>query len=299
MFRQLRSVVNEFGPDRVVIGETYPPKIGDLVAYYGAKNDEFNMPFNFFLLRQPKLDAAAFRATVAELEAAVGGRPTNFVLSNHDNVRAFDKFGDGAHNDEIAKLLALMLLTLRGAPVFYYGEEIGMKTTPPERIEDVRDPIGKVFWPTDKGRDGERTPMQWTSGPNAGFSTAAKTWLPVPPTAATRNVATMSSDPNSILSFFKQATRLRRSSPALLGGTYKAIGNDPNVFAYRREGGGQVMIVALNMSGETRTFDLGREAPGGLEVVLSNLVSHGSNVAGSRVQLQPFEAVVLEASHRR
>jgi len=97
------------------------------------------------------LDAAAFRRTVGETENVLQGRPTNYVLSNHDNPRAFDKFGDGKHNDEIAKLLALMLLTLHDAPVFYYGEEIGMKTTPPERLEDVRDPVGKVYWPRTKG----------------------------------------------------------------------------------------------------------------------------------------------------
>jgi alpha-glucosidase len=295
VFRQLRALVDEF-PGRMIVGETYPPKVDDLVAYYGRPDDEFHMPFNFFLLSQPKLDAAAFRAAVGDVERALAGRPINYVLSNHDRVRAFDKFGDGRHNDEIAKLLVLMLLTLRGAPFFYYGEEIGMKTTPPERIEDVRDPIGRVFWPKDKGRDGERTPMQWTAGRNAGFSTAAKTWLPVPPTAATRNVATETADRSSILNFFRRAARMRRGSPALLEGTYEAVGADPDVFVYRRAAGAQTVVVALNMSGAAKTVDL--RGPGGLKALLSNIASGGPKVRGMRVELRPFEAVALETQAR-
>lgn len=208
-----------------MIGETYPPNVGDLRAYYGKRDDAFQLPFNFFLMRAEKLDAATFRRLVGETEKVLRGRPTTYVLSNHDSPRAFDKFGDGRHDDDIAKLLDLMLLTLRGTPFFYYGEEIGMKTTEPTRLEDVRDPVGKVYWPKNKGRDGERTPMQWTSGRNAGFSSAQTTWLPVPPSAATRNVETMSTDSNSVLSFFRRASHLRHSSPALLDGTDSAIGS--------------------------------------------------------------------------
>jgi alpha-glucosidase len=296
VFKQLRSVVDEFGPGRVLVGETYPPKIEDLLAYYGKVNDEFHMPFNFFLLTQSKLDANAFRVTVSELEKTLQNRPINYVLSNHDNVRAFDKFGDGRHNDEIAKLLMLMLLTLRGSPFFYYGEEIGMKTTPPERIEDVQDPIGKVFWPNNKGRDGERTPMQWTSERNAGFSTAKKSWLPVPPNAATRNVATMEADRNSILNFFRNAVRLRRDSPAILFGDYKAIGQDPNVFAYRRTGGGQEIIVALNMSDKAQTLELDIKTP--LKVLLSSIPFQKPMLGVTSIQLAPFAAVMIETSKR-
>ena len=302
VFRRLRAVAAEFGPGRVLIGETYPPKVEDLLSYYGSRNDEFHMPFNFFLLKQSKLDAAAFRSAVNSVEGALRGRPTNYVLSNHDNPRAFDKFGDGRHNDEIAKLLALMLLSLRGAPFFYYGEEIGMKTTPPERLEDVRDPVGKVYWPAEKGRDGERTPMQWTGGRNAGFSTAAKTWLPVPPAAATRNVAAMAADPDSVLSFYKKAIGLRRRSPALLEGDYAAVGEDPNVFAYRRRTPRQTLVVALNMSGERQTLRLdegaGGAPAGGYRVVLSSLGARGQSPGGGPLDLAPYEGVVLEVSER-
>jgi alpha-glucosidase len=300
-FRRLRSVAAEFGPDRVLIGETYPPKVDDLLAYYGKQNDAFQLPFNFFLLKADKLDATAFRNLVAETERVLQGRPTTYVLSNHDNPRAFDEFGDGQHNDEIAKMLALMLLTLRGAPFFYYGEEIGMKTTEPERLEDVRDPVGKTYWPKYKGRDGERTPMQWTSGRNAGFSTAETTWLPVPATAKTRNVETMSKDPNSVLNFYKQAIRLRRASPALLDGDYAAIGDDSNVFAYRRKVPDQTVVVALNMSAEPRTLKLNAGDLGGegktLRVAISNLMRGEREIVNmGQLTLGPYEAVALEVT---
>ncbi|MFL5607311.1 MAG: alpha-amylase family glycosyl hydrolase, partial [Gemmatimonadaceae bacterium] len=274
MFRRLRGVAEEFGPDRVLIGETYPPKVDDLRAYYGRNDDAFQLPFNFFILKADKLDASTFRQIVGETERVVRGRPTTYVLSNHDNVRAFDKFGDGRHNDEIAKQLALMLLTLRGAPFIYYGEEIGMKTTVPARLQDVRDPVGKVYWPKNKGRDGERTPMQWTGGRNAGFSSAARPWLPIPPTASTRNVEMESRDPRSVLSFYRRAIALRRASPALRDGSYTAIGNDPNVFAYRRRVAGQTMIVALNMSNAPRALDLDASDVGGQDVVLREAISN-------------------------
>lgn len=102
-----------------------------------------------------------------------------YVISNHDIVRSYSRYGDGQHNDQIAKLLAAMYLTLRGTPILYYGKEIGMENNNPRRKEDVQDPIGKIGWPKEIGRDGERAPMQWTNGKNAGFS-EAKPWLPVP-----------------------------------------------------------------------------------------------------------------------
>ena len=94
-----------------------------------------------------------------------------WVMSNHDRMRAYSRFADGKHDDDIAKVMAAMYLLLRGTPIMYYGEEIGMKNNEPTRKEDVKDPIGQLGWPTEKGRDGERTPMQWNDTPNAGFTT--------------------------------------------------------------------------------------------------------------------------------
>jgi alpha-glucosidase len=272
-----------------------------LAAYYGRQGAEFHLPLNFALMDQPKLDAAAFRAVVGKLEQDLGPRPITYVLSSHDVPRAVDTFGDGVHDDQIAKLLSLLLLTLRGVPILYYGEELGMQTTPPEHIEDVQDPVGKVFWPQHKGRDGERTPMQWTSGRNAGFSSAEKPWLPVPPTAQTRNVEVMADDPDSILTFYKRAIRLRRASPALLEGEYAAMGDDSHVFAYRRRAPTQTIIVALNMSDAPRTVKLSAGELGGkgkgLRLALSNL-RHGVRqpIDAGHLTLAPYEAAAFEVT---
>jgi len=155
-------------------------------------------------------------------------------------------------------MMAGLYLTLRGTPIMYYGEEIGMKTTQPTRKEDVKDPIGVTGWPKEKGRDGERTPMQWSNAPNAGFSTGTP-WLPVPPTYVTHNVQTEAADPNSIFTFYKKLLALRHYSRPLLDGQYIALNDsDPNVLSYLRSYKGEAVLVAINMSGSEQrvSFDL-------------------------------------------
>ena len=130
----------------------------------------------------------------------------------------------------------------------YYGEEIGMKNNDPTRKEDVKDPIGKLGWPEQKGRDGERTPMQWNGSPNAGFTTGIP-WLPVPMTYQTHNVEAEKKDPNSILNFYKNLLALRHTNAALLDGDYVAVNqSDSNVYSYLRRYKGQAVLVVLNLS---------------------------------------------------
>ncbi len=140
--------------------------------------NELQMPMDFMFTTVNKLSPSEFRSQIAAVESAHGW-PV-FVISNHDIVRSYNRYGDGKHNDAIAKLMGAFYLTLRGTPIMYYGEEIGMENNDPTRREDVKDPIGRTGWPQEKGRDGERTPMQWNAKPNAGFSKKAP-WLPVPP----------------------------------------------------------------------------------------------------------------------
>src|SRR5260370_31453642 len=163
--------------------------------------------------------------------------------------------------------MAALLLTPRATPLMYYGEEIGMRTTTPARKEDVQDPIGKLGWPEEKGRDGERTPMQWDKTKNSGFSSAEHTWLPVPPSAAEYDVESESRDPNSILSFYKKLLALRRTEPALKQGSYVAVDRDnPFVLSFLRKNRtkGHSILVVLNMSAAPQTikFDL---APNGIK----------------------------------
>src|ERR1700739_4850409 len=134
------------------------------------------MDFLFTMIN--KLSPAEFRKQIAAVNGS-SAWPT-YVISNHDIARSYDRYGDGQHNDQIAKLMASLYLTLRGTPIMYYGEELGMEKKDPKRIEDAQDPIGKRGWPEEKGRDGERTPMQWNTSANAVFS-SKRPWNPVDP----------------------------------------------------------------------------------------------------------------------
>ncbi|HEX8634221.1 MAG TPA: alpha-glucosidase [Pyrinomonadaceae bacterium] len=302
---RLRAFNDGVNPESVLIGEAYVPKWEELMRYYGPSNNGVHLPFNFFLVMEPartQLKATVFRDVIAASERALAGRWTTYVLSNHDIPRAYDRLGDGRHNDQIAKLLATMLLTLRGSPFIYYGEEIGMVTTEPKTVEEVRDPVGRRYWPLRKGRDGERTPMQWDAGRHAGFTTSAP-WLPVPPSARTNHVVAQTADDSSLLNFYKKMIRLRRHSPALLDGDYQSVGNDPHVYAYLRRAAGQTMLVALNMSAEARTLPLDDAALGRSStprVRLSNQprTAAAATINGRTLSLAPFESVVLEFAAR-
>jgi len=296
---RLRAFNDSINPESVLVGEAYVPKWEELMRYYGPSDNGVHLPFNFFLVMEParsKLDAKIFRDVIGQSERALAGRWTTYVLSNHDIPRHYDRLGDGKNNDLIARLTATMLLTLRGTPFLYYGEEIGMVTTEPKTVEEVRDPVGKRYWPLRKGRDGERTPMQWDATPHAGFTTGAP-WLPVPPSYKQRNVDAQEDDPDSLLNFYRRLIALRRRSPALLDGSYASVGEDPHVYAYKRTTRGHHVIVALNMSAERRTFKLPppmRTGPFSYNVALSSLPRAEGKVSGE-MSLAPFEAVILES----
>ena len=283
VLRGLRKVADE--NNAVLIGETWTADIAELNRYYGQGNNELQLPMDFLFTTVNKLSPAEFRKQIAAVDSATGW-PT-FVISNHDIVRSYDRYGDGKHNDQIAKLMAGLYLTLRGTPIMYYGEEIGMKTTPPTRKEDVKDPIGRTGWPEEKGRDGERTPMQWDESANAGFSIATP-WLPVPPTYKTHNVADESKDPNSVLEFYKSVLKLRHTSKALLDGSYAALNeSDQDVLSYLRAYKDDVVLVALNMSGSPKkvNFELKHN---GFSSAKTLVATGKSSAKGDEVSLEPY-----------
>jgi len=290
VLKRLRKVADE--NNAVLIGETWTNDIAELRQYYGEHGDELQMPMDFLFAEVNKLSAPEFRKQIAGVDSA-GGWPV-FVFSNHDIVRHYVRYGDGVHNDQIAKLMASLYLTLRGTPIMYYGEEIGMENNDPKRKEEVKDPIGKLGWPKAKGRDGERTPMQWNSTKNAGFS-SADPWLPVPPTYTTHNVAVEEKDSNSILSWYKRLLKLRHTEPALLEGKWIPLNeNDTHVLAYLRQYKDQAILVALNMSGQAQKtrFDLGPYGLGGTGLnVLMSTAPATSQVAGE-LTLEPFGVYV-------
>ncbi len=266
VIRRMRAMVAKYPGDRVLIGETYLPNTVELDKWYGgAAQNELQLPMDMLVgfgshsADGKALDAAYFRRYITEVETQVHGSQPLLVFDNHDNTRSIDRFGDGQHNMEIAKLIATMLLTTRATALTYYGAEIGMPTTVPTRKEDVKDPIGITGWPKEKGRDGERTPMQWTPGPQAGFSTNPNTWLPIPLDYKTINVQTESGEPNSLLNWHKSLIALRRDNPALHnGGIVMLNRDDKDVLAYVRTApsGAQPVVVAMNMGDTPKTISL-------------------------------------------
>jgi alpha-glucosidase len=269
--QRLRKVADEYRA--VLIGETWTENVEQLKQYYGAHDDELQLPMDL-QLTQLALSAPVMRQHVGSVDAA-GGVPT-YVITNHDIVRSYTRYGDGKHDDDIAKLWAAFYLTLRGTAVMYYGEELGMQNYGPLKKEDVKDPIGVLGWPNEKGRDGERTPMQWTGGANGGFTTG-KPWLPVAPSAATRNADAESKDAKSMLSFYRRLLALRKTEPGLRDGRYVALaGADPNVLAYLRQSKDSAVIVVLNVSAtkQTPTFELAAQGLAGARA--TTLLSNGA-----------------------
>jgi alpha-glucosidase len=238
---ELRRVVDEFD-DRVLIGEIYLP-IERLVTYYGTELRGAPLPFNFTLLHA-SWNARAIESLIAEYDAALpaGGWP-NWVLGNHDRKRLASRVGR-----EQTRVAAMLLLTLRGTPTIYYGEEIGMTevAVPPERVQD---PFEKNVPGIGVGRDGCRTPMQWSPARNAGFSTA-EPWLPVAADFRSRNVENQRADPTSVLNLYRGLLTLRRRRPALVAGTYQPVAAQGDLLLYRREHAGDRILVALNMGGD-------------------------------------------------
>jgi alpha-glucosidase len=293
VLKEVRRVIDKYPGDPVLITEADEPNVTALTRMYG-NGDEVQLPMDFQIADVNELSATKFRKLFNDIENNTAHGQPEYFFSNHDQPRQWDRYGDGRHNDQIAKLMAVLELATRGTPQMYYGEELGMRTTDPARIEDVHDPIGKLGWPKEKGRDGERTPMQWNTSTDAGFSTAAKTWLPVPPSAAEYNVETERKDPNSIFNAYKTLLSLRRQDAALRDGSYEAVNvTDPDVFAFIRRSGNETVLVALNMSAtqHVASYRLGGAGASTLDPIYSSTKTAAS-VPLDHVVLPPFAALV-------
>ncbi|MGC9293333.1 MAG: glycoside hydrolase family 13 protein [Acidobacteriaceae bacterium] len=300
VLRALRKVTDSYPGQRVLIGETYMPNIHELAKMYGRNNDELQLPMDMQVGFIDKLDAAEFRRRINEAETGLHGDQPLFVFDNHDNPRSWDRYGDGVHNAAIARILAAILFTTRSTAMMYYGQEIGMVTTPPKTRAEVQDPIGKIGWPKEKGRDGERTPMQWTPGKDAGFSTAAKTWLPVAPNYKTVDVQVESAQKDSLYRWYKTLIAMRRSNPALRDGANIMLNTaDPNVLSYLRKGPGTgpSVLVAMNFTAQPHTVSFDLKAQGIHGTQAKTLLQNGgvaSSVSLDHVELPPFAVFIGE-----
>lgn len=249
VLKGLRTVTDTFPGDRVLIGETYMPNVGELAKMYGPKNDELQLPMDTQIGFINKMDVVSFRRKLLESQTGLNGNLPLIVFDNHDNPRMESRYGDGAHNEDIQRVLSTILFLTRGVPLMYYGDEIGMKTSTPARKEDVKDPIGVSGWPKEKGRDGERTPMQWDDSLNAGFTTGTP-WLPIPDSYKTVNVKAAVANYDSLLNWYKQLIALRRSQPSASDGNYVLLNaTDNNVLSWLRQAQGQpAVVVACNFT---------------------------------------------------
>ncbi|MBB5502757.1 alpha-amylase family glycosyl hydrolase [Paraburkholderia sp. MM5384-R2] len=240
--RSMRATLDEYG-ERVLIGEIYLT-VPRLVKYYGVNGEGVHMPFNFQLLNA-RWDAQNIARMIRDYDIALPeyGWP-NWVLGNHDNPRVASRVGAAQ-----ARVAAVLLLTLRGTPTLYYGDEIGM---PDGYIasDEIQDPAELRQPGICQGRDPERTPMQWDGSlPNAGF-TDGKPWLPI---ATATSVREQDGDTSSMLSLYRRLLSLRRSNAALVQGTIENVAADGDVLTYERRYGNQRLFIALNMGVEDAT----------------------------------------------
>jgi alpha-glucosidase len=282
--RRMRAVLDEYG-DRVLIGEIYLP-VPRLVAYYGDNGDACHMPYNFQLVMM-RWDARKIAAAIDAYEAQLpeGGWP-NWVLGNHDRPRIVAKAGR-----EQAGVAAMLLLTLRGTPTMYYGDELGMDNVPVP-AEMVQDPQEKNVPGLRAGRDPERTPMQWDPSPGAGFTTGTP-WLPFSSDLARVNVATESEDERSILGLYHRLIALRQSEPALMVGSYLSVPAEGDIIAYLREHGSKRFLVVLNLGDGAVPFDLPTGAHLGRIAICTDVAREGIDVLEA-LEVRGNEGVLIE-----
>ena len=300
VMRRMRAMIDSYPGDRVLIGETYLPNVEELDKWYGgAKHNELQLPMDIPLGFEPKLDANTFRRNLEEAETRINGNQPLFVFDNHDNPRTATRYGDGVHNQAIDKMLATILFTTRSTVLMYYGDEIEMPTTEPTSKDQVKDPIGITGWPKEKGRDGERTPMQWNSSASAGFSSNPHTWLPVATDYKTVNVEKELKNPDSMLNWYKKLIALRRSNPAIHAGTMAMLDSgNPQVLSWSRtSAGAKVVIVACNFAGDPQVVSL-RSSVGGSHKTAIVLTASGGkqkkSVDLNAISLPPYGSIVAE-----
>ena len=281
VIRRWRRQADAYDEPRLLIGET-PVPLEALVPYYGNGHDELGLAFNFDFIGAP-LDARAMRAIVEQIEAVLprGAWPA-WTGSNHDMFRFPTRWaGDDPRK---VRLALLMLLCLRGTPVLYQGDEIGMANVP-VAAEDLRDPLGVRFHPYYDGRDACRTPMQWSDSSGGGFTDADQPWLPLGDVSAA-NVAEQRENPDSVLALCRDVIAYRRRHPEFVAAEYASLPAPERVWAFGR---GASHVVVLNMSSGPVALD-------GLAgtVRLCTDRARDLELAGSPLRMAAYEGLILE-----
>ena len=302
VMQEMRAAIDKYSTPafpgtRVLIGETYLPNIQELTKQYGTPDKpEFQLPMDLQVGFINKLDVAALRAKLNDVETQIGDNTPLLVFDNHDNFRIDARYGDGVHDIDIQRVLSTVLFLSRGASLFYYGDEIGMKTTTPTRKEDVKDPIGITGWPKEKRRDGERTPMQWDVRPNAGF-TRGTPWLPVPAGADKANVEVEKSNPNSLFAWYQRLIRLKKTNPSMVEGENVMLDTtNTKVLSWLRQApGAPAVVVSVNFTAEPQKVSLSVPTSSGTVKTLLKTPGAPNPTSLSQIELGPFGVYVGEA----
>jgi len=282
----MRGVLDQYD-DRMLVGEIYLP-VERLMAYYGASGRGAHLPFNFQLIRLA-WNAKEIAEAVERYEALLPSYAwPNWVLGNHDKPRIATRAGASQ-----ARVAAMLLLTLRGTPTMYYGDEIGMHDVP-IAPDQVQDPFEKNVPGLGLGRDPVRTPMQWSSGQWAEFSTV-RPWLPVADDYRNANVELERTDASSLLSLYRRLIELRRAESALSVGDYAALPAGDDLVAYMRKSGRRRLLIVLNFGARPRKFDL-NELEAQAVLLLSTHLDREQEKLGDELPLRPDEGVIVELS---
>lgn len=282
LLREIRVILDKY-KETYAVGETFLADPQQTASYIGK--ELLHAAFNFSFANNRWHPRRFLESSLQWYQALSEDAWPNNFLGNHDMVRVASRYCFG-EEDQRGKVAAAMLLTLKGTPFIYYGDEIGNRDIPIRKRSDVRDPIGKQTWPLYKGRDGCRAPMQWNSGINAGFS-QADPWLPVHKNYPLRNVEQQLSDPNSLLNFVKKLISIRREEPALQRGDFLPLVDEPRfVLAFQRQLDQDKVIVILNFSSRKLDFDL----PEGEWASLMD-----DETASGSIPLNPYQVLLFKA----
>lgn len=307
LMRELRALVDSY-PERVLIGET------DDLAFYGNGADELHLNFNFPLMRTAQLSPAWIRQNQRQRLGAMpaGAWPCN-TLGNHDSPRVYNRFGDGRHNAQLARLNVALMLTLWGTPFLYNGEEIGMTDGVLTDVAQFRDPLSlrayrlgqelmgltpseALEFASQLGRDKCRLPMQWRNAPNGGFCpSGVQPWLPVKSDYADGvNVAEQQQDERSLWHFYRRLLHVRKQSPALQVGDYAVVdGEAAEYLAFLRTTEQQRVLVVLNYAAQTQQVAFGAVGQHG-RVLFSSQAQREGRILLADLALTPFEVLIVE-----
>ena len=278
--REMRDLLDEFR-DRVLIGEVHLP-LARAMAYYGGQQPNFHLPFNFQLLQAP-WDCRSISAAIDQYMLLLPADAwPNWVLGNHDESRLATRIGD-----DQTRVAAMLLMTLKGTPFIYNGDELGMHnvTVPRRRMRDSR---AKTMGHRSYSRDGARTPMRWDSGKGSGFTTSDQPWLPLGEHTNPLDVAQQRTDRNSLLNLYRDLIAFRRNNPALIGGDFIPLATCGDVLAYERSAAGQRFRIALNMAGRQQRFPF----DGQWTVSISTVRDRSGERLSGTMTLRPHEGVV-------